>query len=45
EVQKLIEDIDADVTVELSASKIRFNFGSVVLTSKLIDGTFPDYAR
>ena len=45
EVQKLIEDIDADVTIELSASKIRFNFGSVVLTSKLIDGTFPDYAR
>ena len=45
EVQKLIEDMDADVTIELSSSKIRFNFGTVVLTSKLIDGTFPDYAR
>ena len=45
EVQKLIEDTEADVTIELSSSKIRFNFGSVVLTSKLIDGTFPDYAR
>lgn len=45
EVIKLIEDAEAEVTIELSSSKIRFNFGSVVLTSKLIDGTFPDYAR
>ena len=29
----------------MSQSKIRFSFGGVVLTSKLIDGTFPDYAR
>jgi DNA polymerase-3 subunit beta len=45
EVQRLIEDLDAEVTVELSSSKIRFSIGSVVLTSKLIDGTFPDYGR
>ena len=45
EVQKLIEDPAADVTVELSTTKIRFTFGTVVLTTKLIDGTFPDYAR
>ena len=45
EVQRLIEDPAADVSVELSSSKIRFTLGSVVLTSKLIDGTFPDYAR
>ncbi len=45
EVQRLIEDNDAEVTVELSSSKIRFSIGSVVLTSKLIDGTFPDYGR
>ena len=34
--------------VDLSASKIRFTLGGeggVVLTSKLIDGTFPDYSR
>ena len=43
EVQRLIEDNDAEVTVELSQGKIRFTLGSVVLTSKLIDGTFPDY--
>jgi DNA polymerase-3 subunit beta len=45
EVQRLIEDNDAEVTIELSQGKIRFTLGSVVLTSKLIDGTFPDYGR
>jgi DNA polymerase III subunit beta len=45
EVQKLLEDPEAEVGVELSASKIRFTMGAVVLTSKLIDGAFPDYAR
>ena len=45
EVQKLGEGTSGDVKVELSTSKIRFTFGEVVLTSKLIDGTFPDYAR
>jgi DNA polymerase-3 subunit beta len=45
EIQRLIEDIDGEVAVELSQAKIRFTVGSVVLTSKLIDGTFPDYAR
>ncbi|MCB8838406.1 DNA polymerase III subunit beta [Aurantimonas sp. VKM B-3413] len=47
EVQKLLGDCadDAEVKVELSDSKIRFTIGDVVMTSKLIDGTFPDYQR
>ncbi len=45
EVQRLIEDNDAEVSIELSQAKIRFTIGDVMLTSKLIDGTFPDYAR
>jgi DNA polymerase-3 subunit beta len=45
EVQRLIEDNEAEVAVELSQGKIRFTIGAVTLTSKLIDGTFPDYAR
>jgi DNA polymerase III subunit beta len=45
EVQRLIDDAEAEVGVELSQGKIRFSIGDVVLTSKLIDGTFPDYAR
>jgi DNA polymerase III subunit beta len=45
EVQKLIEGLDADVMIEISPTKARFSFGDVVLITKLIDGTFPDYAR
>ena len=45
EMQRLIENDESEVRIELSQGKIRFTIGSVVLTSKLIDGTFPDYAR
>ncbi|MAU98079.1 MAG: DNA polymerase III subunit beta [Fulvimarina sp.] len=47
EVQKLLGDCGDDdtVAVELSDAKIRFTIGAVVMTSKLIDGTFPDYQR
>ena len=45
EVQRLIEDNEAEVAIELSSGKIRFTVGDAILTSKLIDGTFPDYAR
>ena len=44
EVQRLIETGEGEVAIELSTGKIRFTIGNVVLTSKLIDGTFPDYA-
>jgi DNA polymerase III subunit beta len=45
EVQRLIEDNEAEISIELSQGKIRLTIGHVVLTSKLIDGTFPDYGR
>ncbi len=45
EVQRLVEDPNGSVLIELSATKVRFTLGDVVLTSKLIDGTFPDYSR
>jgi DNA polymerase-3 subunit beta len=45
ELRKLIDEIDQDVQISLSDTKIRFVFGNAVLTSKLIDGTFPDYDR
>lgn len=49
ELRKLLEEaLDANVEIDLSPSKIRFTLGGeggVVLTSKLIDGTFPDYSR
>src|SRR5487761_838171 len=46
ELRKLLDEFDQDVAVSLSDTKIRFGFGeTTVLTSKLIDGTFPDYDR
>jgi len=49
ELRKLLDEaLDSNVLIDLSASKIRFTMGGeggVVLTSKLIDGTFPDYSR
>ena len=45
EIRKLIEDAADGVQVSLSESKVRFAFDHIVLTSKLIDGTFPDYTR
>lgn len=49
ELRKLLEEVlDSAVLIDLSASKVRFTLGGengVVLTSKLIDGTFPDYSR
>jgi DNA polymerase-3 subunit beta len=45
ELHRLIEDTDAPVQVGVSTAKVRFVAGTVTLTSKLIDGTFPDYAR
>ncbi|MGB6229210.1 MAG: DNA polymerase III subunit beta [Litorimonas sp.] len=45
ELRKLVDGADGDVTVAVSDAKIQFTTGTVVLTSKLIDGTFPDYER
>ena len=45
ELRKLLDEVDGSVGVSLSGSKIRFDLGSAILTSKLIDGTFPDYTR
>jgi DNA polymerase-3 subunit beta len=45
ELQRLIDNSEGEITVELSQSKIRLALDGVVLTSKLIDGTFPDYNR
>ena len=45
ELRKLLDDYDGDVSVSLSETRAEFGFGAVRLTSKLIDGTFPDYTR
>jgi DNA polymerase-3 subunit beta len=45
EVRRLAEETSAPVAVGLSDTKIQFAVDNVVLTSKLIDGTFPQYER
>jgi DNA polymerase-3 subunit beta len=45
ELSKLLADSDDEVKLELSATQAVFNFGSIELVSKLVDGKFPDYTR
>ena len=45
ELFRLLEELEGTVEISLSPTKIRFGLGSAILTSKLIDGTFPDYNR
>ena len=45
EVRKLIDEATTPIKIGISETKLRFAFNDVVLTSKLIDGTFPDYER
>ena len=45
EARKLIDGAEGEVTIAVSDSKIVVTSGRAILTSKLIDGTFPDYAR
>ena len=45
ELRKLIDEMDGEVMVSLSETKIRFGLDGAALTSKLIDGTFPEYQR
>lgn len=45
ELRKLLEDAEGAIEIALSDTKIQFNFNGVELTSKLIDGSFPEYQR
>ncbi|WP_412058980.1 DNA polymerase III subunit beta [Bartonella sp. DGB2] len=46
ELQKLLgEEGDSDVRIDLSEGTIRLHVGAVILVSKLIDGTFPEYQK
>ncbi|HYZ40994.1 MAG TPA: DNA polymerase III subunit beta, partial [Stellaceae bacterium] len=45
ELRKLVEESEEEVHIALSETKIRIAISEATLTSKLIDGTFPDYDR
>ena len=45
ELRKLLDDDDMTIAVSVSETKVRFATPQITLTSKVIDGTFPDYSR
>ena len=45
EARRLMEDAGETITLRISPQKVRFDFGRAALTSKVIDGSFPDYTR
>jgi len=45
ELRKLLDDDEATIAVSVSETKVRFATPGITLTSKVIDGTFPDYTR
>ncbi|MDR2901842.1 MAG: DNA polymerase III subunit beta [Lactobacillales bacterium] len=45
EISKLGAELDGSVSVSLSESQVRFKLADVVLSSRLIDGTYPEYER
>ncbi len=45
DVMKLLDEAADTIQVSMSANKIKFAFDHIILTTKLIDGTFPDYGR
>ena len=45
ELQRLLEDIDDVVTIDIASTQAKFTFGQVELVSKLVEGKFPDFQR
>ena len=45
ELRKLLDDDEAQIAVSVSETKVRFATPAITMTSKVIDGTFPDYTR
>ena len=45
ELARLLTDGDDPVDIEVYANQVKFRFGAIELTTKIIDGKFPDYGR
>ena len=45
ELSKLLSDIDQDIEIVISSTKVIFYIDNLIFASKLIDGSFPDYKR
>jgi DNA polymerase-3 subunit beta len=45
ELQRLLEESDAPVQLDIAASQVKLGFADIELISKLVEGKFPDYTR
>ena len=45
ELRRVLDDASGDINIELNENKVRFAFNDIQITSKVIDGTFPDYTK
>jgi len=45
ELQRLLDDNDNPVEVNIANNQIKLSFGDIELISKLVEGKFPDYNR
>jgi len=45
ELQRLLNDCEGDVSLAFGSSHLRLSTGAFELTTKLVDGRFPDYER
>jgi DNA polymerase III subunit beta len=45
ELQRLLEDVDDPVSLEIANNQIKLTFADIELISKLVEGKFPDYTR
>ena len=45
EIRKFLDDDEVEIAVSVSETKVRFATPDITLTSKVIEGTFPDYTR
>lgn len=45
ELQRLLEDTDQPVDLEIANNQVKLTFSDIELISKLVEGKFPDYTR
>ncbi|KAF1054468.1 MAG: Beta sliding clamp [Burkholderia gladioli] len=45
ELQRLLEDIDDTLKIDIAQTQAKFTFGQVELVTKLVEGKFPDFQR
>jgi DNA polymerase III subunit beta len=45
EIARILDDIGGDIDISVSKNQIGFTAGGIYVTSRLVDGSFPDYRQ